>query len=81
MRISDFPESNKTLGKPASMTDEECKSLPVWSNGKQCISCWKPSFKERISILLFGKVWVSVLSGKTQPPISIWAEKNTFESK
>lgn len=38
MKPSKFPEANKLLLKPGSMTDEECASLPVWTDGEMCIS-------------------------------------------
>lgn len=69
MRPIDFPESTKTLSKPAEMTDAECRSLPVWNDGKECISVWKAGWKERFNILLTGRVFLGVLSGKTQPPV------------
>jgi len=74
----DFDESNRALTKPDSMTTEECSTLLVFTDSGQCISCWKPSLRERLSILLFGKVWLGIRSGKTQPPVwvrgarSIW---------
>lgn len=36
-----FKEANKNLSKPENMTDEECGSLWVYSDGRQCISCWR----------------------------------------
>lgn len=71
MKPIDFPQSTKVLQKPSTMSDNECSSLHVWSDGKQCISCWKPTFKERMNILFGGKVWLGVLSGKTQPPVFV----------
>lgn len=53
------------------MTDKECAPLHVWSDGNQCVSCRKPTFKERLNILFGGKVWLGVLSGKTQPPVFV----------
>ena len=44
------------------------------NDGKQCVSCWKPTFKERMNILFGGKVWLGVLSGKTQPPVFVSGE-------
>jgi hypothetical protein len=79
MKPTTFKEQNKTLLKPDNMTDEECTSLPVYTDDKQCISCWRMSIKERLSALLFGKVWVWVLSGKTQPPIVLEARRTVFE--
>jgi hypothetical protein len=39
------------------------------------------SFRERLSALLFGRVWLFVLSGKTQPPVSLFAAKEALEEK
>lgn len=69
MKPIDFKESNKVLLKPSNMTDEECSSLPVYTDGKQCISLWKIGILKRIKLLFTGKVWLSVLSGMTQPPV------------
>lgn len=74
-----FPEANKNLTKPNDMTDSECRSLWVYTDGKQCISCWKLSWRQRIKALLFGKVWLSVLSGGTQPPVWLDCDKTVFE--
>ena len=73
-----FPEANKNLLKPNEMTDEECRSLWVYCDGEQCISCWKLGWKERISALLFGNIWLSVLGGQTQPPVWIDSKKTVF---
>ena len=75
MNTVDFPEANKTLTKPDGMTDEECGSLPVYTNGIECISCWRPTPRERLSILLFGKIWLRILSGQTQPPVALSGRK------
>jgi hypothetical protein len=74
-----FAESNRELQKPVGMTDEECSSLPTFTDGKQSISCWKPSLKERLSILFHGRVWLSVCSGVTQPPVWLSGAKTVFE--
>jgi hypothetical protein len=71
----DFNEATRVLQKPSNMTDDECVSLIVFSDGKECISCWKMSFFERLRALFSGKVWISVLSGQTQPPIWLTANK------
>ncbi len=48
--------------------------LPIWTDGCQCISCWKLSIWERLQILFSGKVWLGIYSGTTQPPIWMSAE-------
>lgn len=71
MKPIDFPQSTKVLQRPSQMTENECGMLHVWSDGTQCVSCWKPSFFERLKILFTGKVWIGVMSGSTQPPIFV----------
>ncbi len=53
------------------MTDEQCKPLRIWRGQGQIISCWKTSWRERLSILIFGRVWFRILAEKTHPPISL----------
>lgn len=79
MKPIKFKEANGELQKPASMTDKECGSLSVFKDGRQCLSCWKPTLREKLSILFFGRVWVWVLSGNTQPPISLAGWRTAFE--
>lgn len=79
MQPKPFPESNRDLLKPDGMTDEECGPLPVFTDGETCVSCWRPTWRERLSILLFGRVWLGVLSGGTQPPVWLWGVKTPFE--
>lgn len=74
MKPINFKQSTKVLQKPGTLSDSECGTLPVWNDGKQCVSCWKLSFKERIKVLFHGKVWLGVLSGKTQPPVFLSGE-------
>ncbi len=71
MRPINFPEQTAVLSKPPNMTDEECISLPVYNKGAECISCWRPTWSERLCILFGGKVWLRILSGQTQPPVAL----------
>lgn len=73
MEPKKFKEANITFAKPGSMTDQECGSLPAYRNQHQIISCWRPSFKERLKILFAGNVWIGV-RGKIQPPM--WVDGN-----
>ena len=38
----------------------------------------KLNWKQRFSALIFGKVWLSVLSGQTQPPVWLDCTKSVF---
>ena len=78
MKPIDFKQSMKVLQRSSEVTDDGCASLPVWSDGAQCVSCWKPSLSERISLVFGGKVWLGVASGSTQPPVFL-SGKNVFK--
>lgn len=78
MKPIKFKEATKNLLKPENMTDEECSSLWVYNDGRECVSCWRLTWKERIKALLFGKVWLGVLSGFTQPPVWMVCDKTVF---
>lgn len=74
-----FDEANRNLAKPNGMTDEECNSLWVFTDGSQCVSRWKLSWKDRLRILRTGTIWLGILSGYSQPPV--WLEaKPVFRS-
>ena len=78
-----FKQANKDLLKPENYDVErngECGTLPVFSNGEECISLWKMTLVERFKSLFFGKIWMRVLSGNTQPPVSLSVNKDIFES-
>lgn len=66
MKPIKFAEANKNLLKPSSMTDAECRSLWVYTDGRECVSCWKLTWAQRIKALLFGRIWLSVAKRKRQ---------------
>jgi hypothetical protein len=78
LKPTKFKEANKDLLKPQGMTDEQCGSLPVFTDGNQCISHWQLTWKERFQVLFFGKIWLGVISGQTQPPVWVDSNKNVF---
>lgn len=69
-----FPQQTVELQKPAGMTDEECGPLPVFRDGEHCISCWRPSWRERVALAFGRPVWLWVWMGNTQPPVSLTVE-------
>jgi len=73
-----FPEATAELSRPANMTEEECAPLPVFRDNGACISCWTMTWRERLSVLFCGRVWVWVFSGHTQPPIALEAMRTIF---
>lgn len=79
VKPSNFEQSNACLKRPGSMTAEECESLNVLKvNGMQ-ISLWKMSFIERIRALIFGRVWLYILSGPTHPPVALSVKHSIFK--
>ena len=65
-----FPECNATL-KGFENHDPQVADLPVYKGNGQIISKWKLSPWGRIQVLFMGYVWLRVLTGDTQPPVSI----------
>ena len=87
MKPTNFRYANRQLGAPNGFL-ERCDGrsplelhvkgidpLPVWTDGEQCVSCWRMSLRERFAALLFGRVWLAVLSGSTQPPVYVEAKR------
>lgn len=75
-----FPQSNKTLLPPQGM-EEECGDLPVYTNGRMCVSLWELTEEEKKELAENGRIWVFVVSGQTQPPIALSVDKNIFDEK
>lgn len=77
-----FPEANKVLGPPAgersyTLIDPLIDPLPIFTDGKACVSLWKLTWRERWSALFFGHAWVWVL-GPSQPPVALDCKKTIF---
>ncbi len=81
MKPLEFEQQSAILAKPNNMTDEECGSLPIYSDGVYCVSLWRMSWRERLSSLFFGRAWLLVYSGKTQPPINLLVTREFFEKE
>ena len=81
---SKFKEATASLSRPMSMSEEECGSLYVYQDeqSRYTVSMWRPSLRERLSLLLFGRVWVYVYSGgTTQPPIALSVARSVFDKE
>ncbi len=71
----EFKESTAVLGRPPSMTEEECGSLPIFrTEDGHCISCWELSDEDLETLRRTKRVWLWVWSGRTQPPVSLSVE-------
>jgi hypothetical protein len=71
MSPEQFPQANKIL-TPATTEGKDLEKLTVLTDGNQCLSCWRLSWRERLSALIFGRAWTCVFSGTTQP--AMWIE-------
>lgn len=58
-----------------------CGDLPAFRDGRQVISCWKMSFKERIRALISGKVWLGIRHENTQPPAWLKVMRTAFKKE
>ena len=73
---SEFPQQNRVFTAPATMTSDECGTLPAFSDGQQHISCWVLTEEEVAEVRATGRVWLAV-AGQGQPPVWI-AGQNPF---
>jgi len=78
MKPVKFKEHNLNLTAPPGMSEEECAPLPVFTDGQQCISCWELSAEEIEKVRRTGRIWLSVMSGNTQPPVWLSAQETVF---
>lgn len=69
MKPIEFEEQNSVLLKPDDMTDDECTSLPCFKDGINVVSKWELTENELIHIQKTKCIYVTVLSGRTSPPI------------
>jgi hypothetical protein len=61
MRPTEFPEMNSVYGKGS----KRFLPLPAHTTGAgHVITCWKPTIKDRIKILITGRIWCSQLTDK-----------------
>lgn len=72
-----FVGANGMLTAP--MGAENVAQLPVYRNGISSTSCWALSPEEMAEIAATGRIFVTVLAGKSQPPIFCGGEEATRE--
>lgn len=71
----DFKGSNKLLGPPRG--SDNVYEMNVFCNGVACVSCWELTPSEKEEIARTGRVFISVFSGYTQPPVFVGGEEQT----
>lgn len=68
----EFPGSNHYLGAPPGA--ENVEGMHTFTNGNCSVSCWELSDEEIEEIVRTRRVFISILSGRTQPPVFIGSE-------
>lgn len=84
---TNFDLANSLMrGGPASKygTSSDVMDLPAWKppasavvagvEAPATISCWRPTWRERLSILIFGRVWLNLATMK-MPPAALWGHR------
>lgn len=66
-----FDEENCTLTGAGNV-----QALPVYRGEGMVVSCWRPTWQERLSVMLFGRIWLYVMHPQTQPPVYIGATRS-----
>ena len=86
MKAIRFEQANtKITGGPAIKYDtaQDVGDLPVWKSDAAdrplIVSCWRLTFRERLSAFLFGRVWLQVAARDTQPPLGLDACRTAFD--
>lgn len=69
-----WPGANAVLGPPKGMDEQQCGALPIHRNGVTCVSCWELSEAEMREIIASRRVFISIFSGVTQPPVFVGSE-------
>jgi hypothetical protein len=73
-----FEGHNVVLAPPPG--SENVTPLPIFRNGLCCVSCWQLTAEELTEVIAAGgKVFISVFSGKTQPPVYVGSENSVRE--
>lgn len=69
----DFQGSNMVLHAPAG--SENVSDLRTFTNGMCSVSCWQLSPEEIAEVAKTGRVFLSVFSGRSQPPVFVGGEE------
>jgi hypothetical protein len=59
MKPAEFPEINTNVAEH----QEEYLTLPAFFANGVTISCWRLSWRERLSVLFKGKLWLMQMNG------------------
>jgi hypothetical protein len=69
MKPINFDGANAALGPPMGMTEDEVRTLPVFTDGRVCSSVWVLDDDEIQMLIRSRQIVLHVMSGSTQPPV------------
>lgn len=67
-----FQGANVVLNPPKG--DDSVQPLHTFTNGVFCVSCWELSPEELAEVNRTGRVFLSIMSGRTQHPAFVGSE-------
>ena len=70
---TDFPDTNLVLTAPQGM--DNCGELHVQCHGDGMLSCWKMGWRERLSALIFGRIWLNLYT-REHPPVWVAVQRD-----
>lgn len=73
MNPARFGQSNLVMLKPKGLSEAECSDIHAFRDGKQVITCWRPTPEEQVKIAQGQCVWLYVL-GDGMPPVFLSAD-------
>lgn len=73
----EFAGANRRYTPPEGVSEEQCKTLHVFTNGACLVSCWRLSDEEIAEIIRSRRVFLSVWSAPTLFPVFVGSESVT----
>lgn len=75
----DWFGANKTLVAPKGTTEEQVCDMRIFTNGSICVSRWKLSEEAIKEVIETGCLFVTLMSGYTQPPVFVGSHDEARE--
>lgn len=73
----EFAGANRRYSPPEGVSEDECKTLHIFSNGRCLVSCWQLSDDEIAEVIRSRRVFLSVWSAPTLFPVFVGSESVT----
>lgn len=75
-----FKECNRKLQNTPPTAQAAFYPGTFFTDGTNNVYCYRPTFMERLSILFFGRVWLTMKLGKDNaPPMMLAGKRTMFE--